>query len=97
MVGKSAASAHLQFFSIYGKVYSLETSTDLKTWSPATFYLTSPDPVPVDPDNVDPNAPPPVAPIAQTSLKSTSTGVTDIYAAPAADTARAFFYRLKVR
>ncbi len=96
IVGKSAASAHLQFFSIYGKVYTLETSSDLKTWSPASFYLSSPDPVPVDPNNFA-APPPPVPPVAQSSLQPTSTGVTDIYANPAADSARAFFYRLKVR
>ena len=96
IVGKSASSAHLQFFSIYGKRYALETSSDLKTWSPASFYLSSPDPVPVDPSNFA-APPPPAPPIAQSSLQATSTGVTDIYANPAADSARAFFYRLKVR
>jgi hypothetical protein len=96
IVGKSATSAHLQFFSIYGKRYTLETSSDLTTWSPASFYLSSPDPVPVDPNNID-APPPPVPPVAQSSLQATSTGVTDIYANLAADSARAFFYRLKVR
>ena len=95
-VGKSATSAHLQFFSIYGKRYALETSPDLKTWSPASFYLSSPDPVPVDPNNFA-ASPPPAAPVAQSSLKATSTGVTDLYANLAANSARAFFYRLKVR
>ncbi len=96
IVGKSATSAHLQFFSIYGKVYTLETSSDLKTWSPASFYLSSPDPVPVDPNNFN-APPPPVPPVAQASLRATSTGVIDLYANLAADSAPACFYRLKVR
>jgi hypothetical protein len=92
IAGKTATSAHLQFFAIYGKTYTLEASTDLKTWSLIPFYTSSPDPVTVG----DNETPPPV-PVAQKILSSTTTGVTDIYADPAADSKRAYFYRLNVR
>ncbi len=85
---KSATSVHLQFLSISGKVYTLETSTDLKVWTPMPFYLRSPEPEQFTAEQG--------APIAQPSLQAASTGVVDLYAATAADTTHAF-YRLKVR
>ncbi|QYM77956.1 hypothetical protein K0B96_11600 [Horticoccus luteus] len=88
IVAKGTASVHLQFFSIYGKVYSLESSPDLKTWSHVSLYTTNPEPAVTDT---------PVAPVAQASFQATSTGVVDLYADSAADSVHALFYRLKVR
>ncbi len=44
MLGKSAAAVTFEFFAITGKVYSIEVSTDLKTWSliPLTTTLGGP-------------------------------------------------------
>lgn len=77
----------LQFFSIYGRVYSLESSTDLQTWSAASLYLRNPESTDSD-DVANPPAP-------QASLSATTTGIVDIYAA--ADASGKTFYRLKVR
>jgi hypothetical protein len=89
------SNVRLQFFSIYGKVYSLESSTDLQTWSAASIYLSTPEPVSVPPaEPGDPVVIPPV-PAPQASLSATTTGIVDIYAA-SSGTSRTF-YRLKVR
>lgn len=88
IVAKDSVSVHFQFFSIYGKVYSLESSSDLKTWSPIPLYTTSPEPAVTDT---------PATPVSQASYQATSTGIVDLYADSAADSAHAFFYRLKVR
>lgn len=61
-----ATSARLEFYAFYGKSYTLESSTDLKTWVPVPFFLS------------DPTAP--EAPAAQASLTSTVTNVISIYA-----------------
>lgn len=82
-----ASHVRLQFFSIYGKVYSLESSTDLQTWSAASVYLSEPEPD--DPGSV------PVSPAPQTSLSATTTGIVNIYAATSGT--RRTFYRLTVR
>ncbi|MBS0632454.1 MAG: hypothetical protein JSS11_11100 [Verrucomicrobia bacterium] len=92
IAGKTDFSTHLQFFAIYGKTYTLEASTDLKTWTLVPFYLSSPDPV-----TVGDNETPPPAPVAQKILSATTTGVTDLYADPASSSKRAYFYRLNVR
>lgn len=90
MVGKSTRSVHLQFFGIYSKVYALEASTDLKTWTAVNLYPSNPEPASL--------AAGATAPIAQPSLQATKTGVVDLYADASADSsARTFFYRLKVR
>jgi hypothetical protein len=57
----------LEFYAIYGKSYTLESSPDLKVWSDAAFSLTAPDAaVPGTPQSV---------------LLATNTGVTSVYAA----------------
>lgn len=90
IAGKTTLSAHLQFFAIYGKTYTLEASTDLKNWSLISFYPSSPDAAAVPDSDVTP-------PVAQKILSATTTGVVDIYADPASDSHRAYFYRLNVR
>ena len=86
---KEALASHvrLQFFSIYGKVYSLESSTDLRTWHAASLYLRNPESTDSD-DVANPPAP-------QASLFATSTGIVDFYAP--SDASGATFYRLTVR
>ena len=85
--------AQLRFFALYGKVYSLEKSVDLQTWTPTDLYLRSPEPPPTDPDNADPA--PFVPPAAQASLRGETTGFVDVYAP--SDASGRTFYRLKVR
>ncbi len=41
IVGKTATEVAFEFFAITGKVYDIEQSTDLKTWTPANFATTS--------------------------------------------------------
>jgi hypothetical protein len=77
----------LQFFSIYGKVYSLESSSDLQAWRAASIYRRNPESTDSD-DLANP-------PAAMTSLQATATGIIDIHA-PSGNTGRTF-YRLKVR
>jgi hypothetical protein len=40
LTGKSATHVAFEFFAITGKVYSIEESADLRTWTTATFTLT---------------------------------------------------------
>lgn len=90
LIEATGAHAQLSFFSIYGKVYSVESSTDLQTWTAAPLYLTDPDATSEDPQVVLPT------PVSQASLQATSTAIINIYAATAASGTRNF-YRLKVR
>lgn len=96
-------SVRLTFSSIYGRRYSLETTTDLVTWSPAPLYLSNPadpfggapntgEPRPLElpADKYRPDSPP----AAQPSLLATGTGLVNIYATAASGPV---FYRLKVR
>jgi hypothetical protein len=63
---------HLEFYAIYGKTYSLESSFDLKTWTTTAFAIEKPE----------------VATMAtQISIRATTTGIMNIYpesVAPAA-------------
>ena len=79
--------SHLRFFAIYGKVYSLEISTDLQTWTAAPFFIRDPDSTDSD-DVATPPAP-------QASVRAEATDFVDLHA-PADATGRTF-YRLKVR
>ena len=63
---KLATSARLEFYAFYGKSYTLESTTDLKTWTAVPFSLSDP----ATPD----------AAAAQSSLTSTVTDVISIYA-----------------
>lgn len=98
-------SLRLSFYSIYGKTYSLESSTDLKTWSPVSLYLSNPD-HDMDTANDDPetsNAPeyvtdafsPDNPPAAQGSLRATGSDLTHIYAP--ANLSTSTYYRVRVR
>jgi hypothetical protein len=70
---KLPTTARLEFYAFYGKAYTLESSTDLKTWNPLSFSQT-------DPAGASPMA-------AQSALTSTVTGLVNIYApAPAQST-----------
>lgn len=102
---KFPESARLSFYSIYGKTYSLETSTDLKTWAPASVYLSNPN-IDEDPAVTNPGAPSfeeyptdtfnsyaPPAPM--NGVRASDTGVMHIYAD--APSQQGTFYRLKVR
>jgi len=97
-------SLRLSFFSIYGKTYSLETSSDLKTWTQAPLYLSNPaedmDSALDDPETSNAPEYPTDAykednpPAPQASLQATDTAVVHIYAPAESSTT---FYRLKVR
>lgn len=82
-----ANHVRLRFFSIYGKVYSLESSTDLQTWTAASLYLRDPESTDSD-DVANPPAP-------QASLRAEATDFVDLYAPSSAGSRT--FYRLKVR
>ncbi len=88
-----AGNLRLRFFGIYGKVYTLESSTDLQTWSPAPFFLS--DPVPPEPDPQDFNPPAFVPPEPRLSHRAANTDFIDLYAP--SSTAGRTFYRLNVR
>jgi hypothetical protein len=63
---KTDSLARLEFYSFYGKGYTLEGSTDLKSWTPVAFTL----------------APPSAAGVAAealTSLTANTTGPTSLY------------------
>lgn len=83
----------LSFFGIYNKVYSLESSIDLKTWNSVNIYLSTPEAPPIDPDDYDPPIFTP--PQAQAYLRAEVTDFIDIYAP--SDASGRTFYRLKVR
>jgi hypothetical protein len=64
---KLAEAVRLEFYAIYGKSYTLESSPDLKVWSNASFSVTAPDAaVPGTPQSV---------------LLATNTGVLSVYSA----------------
>lgn len=63
---KSGNNVRLETYAIFGKSYTVESSTDLKTWAIAPFSLT------------DPSAGTPGD--FQTSLISPATGITSLYA-----------------
>lgn len=87
------ANVRLRFFGIYNKVYSLESSTDLQTWTPVQIYLSSPEAPQIDPDDYDP--PTFIPPQPQASLRAEGTDFIDLYAP--ADDSGSTFYRLHVR
>ena len=103
---KFPASVRLTLFAIHGKIYSLESSTDLQNWTAVPLYLSNPAPhaesvvtedgeqtVPEPAyasDRFDPAAPP--AP--QTSVRPTTTNFLHLYATASGER---IFYRLKVR
>ena len=81
------SNVRLRFFGNFGKVYSLESSSDLKTWSPTGMFLRNPESTDSD-DIANP-------PTEQEFLDATATDFVDIYAPTGA--AGSKYYRLKVR
>lgn len=64
---KLAEAVRLEFYAIYGKSYTLQSSPDLRTWTDAPLTLTAPDAeVPGTP---------------QSSLLATGTGILSVYSA----------------
>lgn len=62
---KLGENVRLETYALYGKSYTIESSTDLKTWVPASFSLTNPaDETPAE---------------FKASLVSTTTGITSLY------------------
>ncbi|MDB6072226.1 MAG: hypothetical protein JWL81_3397 [Verrucomicrobiales bacterium] len=79
---KAEEAVSLEFYAFYGKLYQIQSSPDLKTWSDTNFTLTA---AAADPP-----------PAAQSSLTATSTGVTHV-TVPAATTDSVTYYRLNIR
>jgi Bacterial TSP3 repeat len=77
----------LRFFGIFNKVYSLESSTNLQTWTPASLFLRNPESTDSD-DVANP-------PVAQPFVRARDTAFIDLYAP--SDASGRTFYRLKVR
>lgn len=82
ITGKAEETVSLEFYAFYGKLYQIQSSPDLKTWTDTPFTLTA---AATDPP-----------PAAQSSLTATSTGVTHV-TVPAATTASVTYYRLNIR
>ncbi len=87
IIAPLTSHVRLRFFGIFGKLYSLESSTDLQTWTAASLYLRDPESTDSD-DVANPPAP-------QASVRAEATGFVDLYAP--ADPSGRTFYRLKVR
>lgn len=77
---KVGENVRLETYAIYGKSSTIESSTDLKTWALASFS-------PTDPAGEAPAA-------FRTSLVSSTTGITSLYAK---GTAATTYYRLNIR
>lgn len=77
----------LRFFGNFGKVYWLESSSDLKSWSATGMFLRNPEST----DSDDIANPPP----EQEFLDATATDFFDVYAPTGAASSK--YYRLKVR
>lgn len=90
LVEKQPASVRLSFYSIIGKTYSLEASTDLKNWVPVSHYTTNPEP-PEPAEDGDPF----VAPASQLGYEATDTHPVVIFSDLQGDSQT--FYRLHVR
>jgi hypothetical protein len=97
-------SLRLSFHSIFGKTYSLESSTDLATWTAVPLYLSNPD-YDIDSGNDDPETSyepeypadefkPEQPPAPQSSLRADKTDLNHLYTPTTADKT---FYRLRVR
>jgi hypothetical protein len=87
LVEKQPSSVKLSFYSIIGKTYSLEASTDLKTWVQVPHYTRNPELGEGDPTVA--------APASQISYEATDTQPVEIFSdlREGAQT----FYRLQVR
>lgn len=90
LVEKQATSVRLSFYSIIGKTYSLEASTDLKKWVAVSHYTTNPEPPEPPEDGVAF-----VPPATQLGYDATDTQPVVIFSDLRDD--RQTFYRLHVR
>lgn len=94
VVEAQATTVRLRFVSIIGKIYSVESSPDMKTWTAVPLYLENPDlEIEGEPWEIDQLEIPPVIPRA--FYQAATTGILDIYA-DLVDPKHTF-YRLKVR
>ncbi len=93
VVGVRSGVLQLRFFGILGKVYTVESSTDLQTWTSSAFFRTDPVPPTPDPEDFDP--PVFIPPVPQATLRAEDTAFVDLYAP--ADASGRTFYRLNVR
>jgi len=82
---KTADTVQFEFFAITGKTYTLERSTDLKTWTSVPFHAAAPAPAPGSP-----------LPPGQGSFTATGVGIIPAACAPGADLEEEL-YRLTVR
>lgn len=90
LVNKQQSSVRLSFYSIIGKTYSLEASSDLKNWVQVSHYTSNPEPT-VVPEGDAPAA----APVPQVGYEATDTHAVEIFSGLRSDTQT--FYRLQVR
>jgi len=88
LVEKQLSSVKLSFYSIIGKTYSLEASSDLKSWVQVPHYTRNPEPSEDD----DPTI---AAPASQIPYEATDTQPVEIFSDPRDDAQT--FYRLQVR
>lgn len=88
LVEKQPSSVKLSFYSIIGKTYSLEASSDLKTWVQVPHYTSNPEPSEDD----DPTI---AAPASQIPYEATDTQPVEIFSDLREDAQT--FYRLQVR
>ncbi|MCC5844437.1 MAG: hypothetical protein JJU05_09315 [Verrucomicrobia bacterium] len=77
----------MRFYGIFGKVYNLEASTDLQTWTPVPLILRAPGSTEFD--EVEDMLPP------QPAVRAENTAFIDLYAP--SDASAPTFYRLRVR
>lgn len=94
LVEKQASSVRLSFYSIIGKTYSLEASSDLKTWVQVSHYTRNPEPPTADAPAAEGNEPF-TPPVAQVGYKATDTQAIEIFS-DIRDGGQTF-YRLNVR
>jgi hypothetical protein len=90
LVEKQPSSVRLAFYSIIGKTYSLEASSDMKNWVQVSHYTSNPEPT-VVPEGGTPAA----APVPQVAYEATDTHAVEIFSGLRSDTQT--FYRLQVR
>lgn len=94
LVEKQASSVRLSFYSIIGKTYSLEASTDLKTWAQVSHYTRNPEP-PADGAPFEEGDEPFTPPVSQVGYQATDTRAVEIFS-DIRDGGQTF-YRLHVR
>ena len=90
LVEKQPRSVRLSFYSIIGKTYSLEASSDTKNWVQVSHYTSNPEPTVVSEGDA-----PAAAPVPQFSYEATNTHAVEIFSGLRSDTQT--FYRLQVR